>query len=334
MTRQLPPNLVSFFTRALKTFQLSEASFSVLCTLPGPSAAPSEPAPRPPAAPPRTLIVLDSSFNPPTLAHQRMALSALEDDAAGSGSPHAGSGSGSAGSDAGPGPEPSRVLLLLAINNADKAPKPAAFPQRLAMMYVFALDLLASASSSHAVAAPAAAGAVDIAVTTEPYFHSKAQAVGSSDFYSSSSSPDAAPSWRPSDPSPTTQVYLTGYDTLIRIFDPKYYDGAAGLRAALDPFFSRARLRVTARTDADWGDAAAQRAYLEGLRAGRLEEVGGRAEWAARVALVEGRRDGEEVISSTRVRAAVAADDWDGLRRLVSDDVAAWVRTEGLYREV
>jgi nicotinamide-nucleotide adenylyltransferase len=327
--------MVSFFTRALKTFQLSQASFSVLCTLPAASPPPSEPRPSPPRSPPRTLIVLDSSFNPPTLAHQGMALSALEDE----GGRHAGAGTGPDDPEA----ATSRVLLLLAINNADKAPKPAVFPQRLAMMYLFALDLLSAPTTTAQSPTHATPAGVDIAVTTEPYFHSKASAVGTSEFYhgAAASSPRNDSSIRSNAataPSPAMiQVYLTGYDTLIRIFDAKYYPGG-GMRAALDPLFARARLRVTTRPDADWGDAAAQAAYLAGLRAGRLEAVGGRREWAERVEMVEGGRQQEaggegEAISSTKVRAAVVAGDWDGLKKLVSEDVAEWIRREGLYKE-
>lgn len=291
MGHQLPPNLVLFFTRALKTFQLSKAKFSILCSLPP---GLKELAPRPPSPVPHTLLVLDSSFNPPTLAHQRMALSALRDE--------------KYGTDA-------RVLLLLAINNADKAPKPASFPQRLAMMYLLALDLLADLE----VTGSAKRTEVDLAVTTEPYFHSKGSAIAASEFYSAH-------------PARMEQIYLTGFDTLIRIFDPKYYPNNS-MRTALDPFLSYSSLRVTTRTDADWGDAAAQRAYLDNLRNGALEQEGGRKEWAAKIELVEGRKGGEEVISSTKIRDAVQREDWARLRELASDAITDWVREERLYRE-
>lgn len=204
-----------------------------------------------------------------------------------------------------------RVLLLLAINNADKAPKPAAFPQRLAMMYIFALDLL------EALAVHGQKTEVDLAVTTEPYFSSKSEGIAASDFYGDGHAK-------------VEQVYLTGYDTLIRIFDPKYYpDHSMG--RALEPLFSHSRLRITMRTDADWGGASEQIAYLDRLKRGRLEEVGGKKEWADKIDMVEGRREGEEIISSTKVRDAVQNEDWDRLRQLVSNAVTDWVRQEKLY---
>ncbi|KAK6212627.1 hypothetical protein LQW54_005048 [Pestalotiopsis sp. IQ-011] len=326
MGQQLPPNLVPFFTRALKTFQLSKSSFEVLCSLPPaaePSSPPSlssssEPAVRKPQqqqqqqqqqhGPPRTIFVLDSSFNPPTLAHQRMALSAVRDDQKKKKQKAEKAGT------------PSRVLLLLAINNADKAPKPAAFPQRLAMMYVFALDLLEATAASSAVE-------IDLAVTTEPYFHSKSGAVAGDPLFSGGGGAGQG-----EEAAAAEQVYLTGFDTLIRIFDGKYYpDGS--MRQALDPFLARARLRVTMRPDADWGGAGEQRAYLGRLAAGGLEEAGGRREWAGRVEMVDEEEEHEAVISSTKVRDAVVGEDWDGLRGYVSAGVADWIRSEGLYRE-
>ncbi|KAI1078523.1 Nucleotidylyl transferase [Whalleya microplaca] len=310
---RLPANLVSLFTQALKSYQLSNATFRVLCSLPSASA---DPTPQPPKLAPPALLVLDSSFNPPTLAHQRMALSAL----------------------AQPNPTPtSRILLLLAINNADKAPKPAAFPQRLAMMYVFAQDLLLAQQRTHPNSNPNANLDIDIAVTTEPYFHAKSSAIAASDFYQAGTGEGTG------EGTDVEQVYLTGFDTLIRVFDPKYYPpagagaGSPAMASVLDPFFERARLRVTMRPDAEWGDAAAQLRYLETLRQGELERVGGRTQWAERVEMVTGRDgDGEEeevIVSSTKVRDAVRRRDWDALARLVSEGVAAWIWTEGLYRE-
>ncbi|KAI1506142.1 Nucleotidylyl transferase [Biscogniauxia marginata] len=364
---RLPESLVPLFTQALKSYSLSNASFRVLCSLPS-SATPARDGgdnnnndadiltPRPPRRPPRSIIVLDSSFNPPTLAHQRMALSALADPNYFPSAPPREE-------------EKSRVLLLLAINNADKAPKPVAFPQRLAMMYMFARDLLSASPSSSPVPVPAPAQVqdstiVDIAVTTEPYFHAKSGAIASADFYrgtgtgisetttttttaTTATTVAAAEEEGQRSQEETEQVYLTGFDTLIRIFDPKYYrphypDGGGGgsaspMRTALDPLFARARLRVTPRPDAEWGDAEAQRRYLAELR-GRLgqgqQQLGGRSEWADRVDMVEGAEDGEgeaEAVSSTRVRDAARRRDWGALGRLVSPGVAAWIREEGPY---
>ncbi|KAI3341386.1 hypothetical protein F4824DRAFT_486577 [Ustulina deusta] len=335
---RLPPNILALFAQALKSFQSSDSTFRVLCSLPLSSPArPDAFLADPPRRPPKYILVLDSSFNPPTLAHHRMAVSALSDPRYNTKLPqHTRARESRRMSETSAA---SRVLLLLAINNADKAPKPAAFPHRLAMMYVFAQDILAAAAGKRAAEndnqsppeANTACEAVDIAVTTEPYFHAKAQAIAISDFYRGAEAAEQPESAVSIDNAiESDQLYLTGYDTLIRIFNPKYYPDNA-MKASLDPFFALAGLRVTMRTDDDWGDAAQQIAYLEALRAGKLEDVGGRAEWVGRIEMVQGRNGDEAVVSSTKVRDAVRRRDWEALGVLVGEGVVAWIRENGLY---
>ncbi|KAK2730114.1 cytidylyltransferase family protein [Colletotrichum kahawae] len=292
--------LVDFFSRSLSSFQSSQDAFRVLCTLPhhrenaAPPPSPS-PSPRRPQQPVKSLVVLDSSFNPPTLAHLRMATSAIQ----------ASGGAGVSGA---------RLLLLLAVNNADKAPKPVAFAVRLGLMYAFAEDLLALEGGREG---EGGGMEVDVGVTAMPFFHDKARAVEGSGFYGTEG---------------VEQVYLAGYDTLIRIFDPKYYPAAeGGMKAALGPFLDRGRLRISLRVGDEWGGEGEQVAYLERLREGGLEEVGGRREWAGRVELVEGMEG--EVVSSSRVREMAGRGDEEGLRGLLGDRVRGWVLEEGLYRE-
>ncbi|GKT44442.1 nicotinamide mononucleotide adenylyltransferase [Colletotrichum spaethianum] len=338
--------LVDFFSRGLTAFQSSKDVFRVVCTLSrrSPAAAAGHddiaaaPVPRPPREeqPPRrvrSLVVLDSSFNPPTLAHLQMAVSAIRDLQGGQ--PQERSAV--------------RLLLLLAVNNADKKPTPAAFPVRLGMMHAFAQDLLDELRGP----APSSQGKesgkrereaveggeedidVDLGLTTMPYFHDKSQAISDEGFYAV-------------DGEGPEQVYLAGYDTLIRIFNPKYYNAAAPspsttagdgrgeaeavapIRRALDPFLERSKLRITMRTDDEWGNEGEQVAYLEKLRDGGLEEVGGRGAWAERVEMVRGMG---EAVSSTRVREAAKRADEEGLGRLVGGRVKEWVLGEGLYRE-
>ncbi|KAF4991073.1 hypothetical protein FDECE_14173, partial [Fusarium decemcellulare] len=193
-----PKHLVTSFSRALTSFQSSSDALRILCTLPHPASARSNvPAPRRPVRPVRDLIILDSSFNPPTLAHASMARSALR--ARGGG----------------------RLMLLLSVNNADKAPKPASFPIRLGMMEAMGRELLDDMKGETQDLE------VDIAVTTMPFFHDKAKAIAESGFYG-----ERQP----------TQTFLAGFDTIVRIFNPKYYgtetkDGLTPMQRALGPFF-------------------------------------------------------------------------------------------------
>lgn len=229
-----------------------------------------------------------------------------------------------------------RLLLLLAVNNADKAPKPAPFEQRLFLMWYFAGDVRrawrAAQAKSQQIPAQKQSRhedelAVDIGLTTQPYFHEKSAAIASSSEYDFSTFPAATVH------APTEQVFLAGYDTLIRIFNPKYYSISTDethMRTALDSFFAHSRLRITMRTDADWGGREEQVHYVDGLvNGGELDRVGGRREWARRVELVEasGGEEREEglVVSSTEVRAAVQEKNWERLRRLVPVDVAGCI---------
>lgn len=153
---------------------------------------------------------------------------------------------------------------------------------------------------------------VDVAVTTMPFFHDKARAIVRSGFYGEA-----------------TQTFLAGFDTLVRIFNPKYY-GEGGMRRALGPFFDAAKVRVTTRPDEAWGGVEEQRTWLTGTKLG---EVGGDDAWVGRVEIVEGGEGGEGV-SSSRVREVVKSGDVGKLDGLVGEDIKGWVEREGLYREV
>jgi len=221
-----------------------------------------------------------------------------------------------------------RLLLLLAINNADKTPKPAAFEQRLAMMWAFANDLRQIRSVGRDELA------IDIALSTKPYFHEKSAAIDSASFYKAEEEGQKK----------MEQVILAGYDTLIRILNPKYYGTVAApggqvgaetpMQQALNPFFSRARLRVTMRTDDEWGSGAEQTAYLEDLlHDGGLSRVGGSKEWGDRIELVMGRKEGEDIVSSTYARDAAKKQDWERLDKQVTSNVRNWIEQEKLYAE-
>ena len=306
-----PSSLLPVFSKALAAFHSSNTPFRLVCSLRGRvnDTSPATAAAAVAAAPSvPTVVVLDSSFNPPTLAHMRMAKSAL-----------------------GATPEPRRILLLLATNNADKEAKPAAFPHRLAMMLEFARDL-----QEGEIGDGGGMGVtVDVGLTTQAYFSSKAEAVEESGIYARHGEVESQPPRKER----LQQVYLAGFDTVIRIFNPKYYPATPSLppdttpmQAALDPFFARSRLRVTARPDDKWGDFPEQQAHLKNLAAGALDKVGGRARWAAdRVEMVEGRKPDEEPVSSTRIRQACETGKIDTLKRLASPRVYRWIREKHLY---
>ncbi|KAG6221362.1 hypothetical protein E4U34_002117 [Claviceps purpurea] len=319
------PHSLPFFTRSLTAFLSSPDPFRILATATTTTATTTATTPPhlpvSPRAPPRngiqTLIVLDSSFNPPTRAHAQMALSAMRT--------------------AGPG---ARLLLLLAVHNADKKGfAPSALASRLGMMEAFARQLLQQqqqqqqqqgreeGSKEQGGGGGESLGEVDVAVTKMPFFGDKARSIAEMGGYAGLGGKGPE------------QVYLCGFDTLVRIFDEKYYGGGVSveelaegtpMQRALRPFFGMAKLRVTMRPDDEWGSAEEQRAYVDGLGRGDLERRGGDSCWARRVELVEGIG---EVVSSSRVREVVRRGGGDELDGLVGGEVRRWIEEEGLYRE-
>ena len=161
---------------------------------------------------------------------------------------------------------------------------------------------------------------VDIGVTKFPYFHDKAQAIAASDDYAA---PPAAP---------PQQVYLIGFDTLVRILNPRYYPPTLTL-TPLAPFLDRHRLRVTYRTDDVWGSHHQQDQYLSDLVQGKRDPEGAARGWAQHIELVQGRRDGEHPVSSTKVREAVANGVGDAWHALVPNAVLQCILRERLYQD-
>ncbi|KAK8148826.1 hypothetical protein G3M48_009036 [Beauveria asiatica] len=179
------------------------------------------------------LLVLDASFNPPTRAHahmakaavhavleeQRAAVAEAERCAALVGSVAGGGGGGVA---AIVRPE-TRLVLLLAVANADKPAAPAPLEHRLAMIYAFAQhlhdDLRRQGDSVP----------IEMALTSEAFFSGKAHALRTASWY-----PHMRPLMTfkkcdergrklPGKATVPPMEFITGFDTLVRILDPKYY---------------------------------------------------------------------------------------------------------------
>jgi nicotinamide-nucleotide adenylyltransferase len=292
--KSLLPELES----ALHSFTSSPSRFRIVRTV------------NPTSTLPETLYILDSSFNPPSIAHLALARSALihpspSDDA------------------------PYRLLLLFSTANADKTPDPSKFAHRIALMTLFAEDLhksLTDTSATNAVDAKGITGVtIDIGLTKEPYYSDKSDAIA-----------NTAPSPYPKD---VTHVHLIGYDTLIRFCNPKYYPKYDPPLSALAPFFENGhKLRVMQRpydknddSSKEFGTIDEQKAYLKKLSDGEREHEGFRKEWAENIDMVEG---GNGVgVSSTRLRNAARDGAWGTVEELSTEGVAAWVKETGLYSE-
>lgn len=277
-TEMLRPFKASF-TSAVKDFAASSASFKLLRTV--------SPAKSKQVSTARTLYVFDSSFNPPTRAHRRIARSALLQD-------H--------------GSAPKRLLLLLATQNADKATMHTSLGDRLVMMALFAEELLYDIRQGEPPL-------IDVGLIKQPYFHDKAAAVDGSDIYQEQ----------------PQQVHLIGFDTLVRIFNTKYYPPDHHL-GVLGPFLNKHRLRATYRTDDEWGNRQEQDQYVKDIADGKRVAEGAQSEWARQLTLVEGRQEGEDNVSSTLARKA-AKDGPAQLDKYVVPTVRDWIISEKLYLE-
>lgn len=135
----------------------------------------------------RRICILDSSFNPPHLAHYALAKEALAYKY----------------NDKGENPQKEiSLILLLSIKNADKGAAPLnEVAHRLVMMRLMA-DYLHENLGVH----------VSIAVTNHAKFVDKSASVLN---------------WLktevPNEVAHIKLTFLVGFDTLVRIFDPKYY---------------------------------------------------------------------------------------------------------------
>ena len=189
------------------------------------------------------------------------------------------------------------------------------------MMTLFAEDLLRSLPAKSNMDGSIA---VDIAITKHPYFIDKSKAIAASGMYQSNPFKSGE--------DPIKQVHLVGYDTFIRLLNSKYYPPSHTL-TPLQDLFEHHRLRVTYRGDDEWGDREEQDAYLQDLKDGKRDHEGGRKEWADKIQMVEGKKAGESVVSSTKVRKAAQAGDGDSLKELCAESVANYILQEKLYTE-
>lgn len=308
-----------------------------------------------PLPPPKTLFILDSSFNPPSIAHAALAQSAFLDDC----------NSSSFSSSSQPSQQqkkqkkeyefPHRLLLLFAVTNADKIAAPASFEHRLAMMTCFARDLqdfFASLAEKRQEQEQEQEQkeeqkqhkdeneeqkekqhppmAIDIGVTKYPFYTDKSRAIESEGY-----------------PTHPRHIHLLGYDTLTRIFTAKYYiqQNFNPPFSALQPYFDKGyELRVTLRPSSSSSSSAGptssssvekedqKTSFLQTLTdpQGEMQKNGAQALWARQIEFVSPQY-AEMGVSSTRIREAVGKGEWEVVREFCTPRVARWVEREGLY---
>ncbi|KAG0200635.1 hypothetical protein BGX28_006338 [Mortierella sp. GBA30] len=235
---------------------------------------------------PTRIVVLDSSFNPPTKAHYHLLKAAAR-----------------VGCDA--------VLLLLATNNVDKGQTGASAVERLEMMEAMAMDSISNEKEDSALRHMA------VGLTVHARFMDKAQPI--LDHY----------------PPNTVQLsWIMGHDTMIRLFDPKYYKD---VHADMAPFFEQCDVICSSRpgygTREDMMRFVEQSGHANKVTLVDILDDEGKDKVVANAAESGAGHPGMDIkeVSSTVVRNAVKSQDWTTVERCVLPSVKALIETNGLY---
>lgn len=177
-----------------------------------------------------SVLVLDSSFNPPTLAHAKLLSDSLTRSVL-----HEGQRANLSFD---------RVLCLLSVDNADKGHiSPETARHRLQMMKLV-LDAL-----------PNNLCPLEIGLTNCSRFVEKAEMLSKRRQY---------------------PFFIVGYDTLIRIFNPKYYSGSWDfMNRALEHLFSLASIICQERAEGENETLSDSSAFLRDLlESGKVKNFG------------------------------------------------------------
>ncbi|KAK6908916.1 hypothetical protein L486_01435 [Kwoniella mangroviensis CBS 10435] len=237
------------------------------------------------------ISVLDSSFNPPTIAHQQIAFSTFPPPS-------------SSFTPSNNPPSYTSRLLLFSARNVEKTLKSgdATPQQRVGMM-----SILASLQSNTHPKESIAVGLIN-----EPTFVGKALIVR--DYLSTLPYLDVE----------VDLSFLVGTDTLIRFFDPRFYPPNEMSRKIQEYFRDSNAYLISARRGINEEDRAIENEILN--RDGVREWVD-----KGKLRLLGTGQEGWEEVSSTIVRQAVGGGDWEKVEKLVGKEVMDYIRKEELY---
>ena len=162
------------------------------------------------------------------------------------------------------------VLLLLSINNADKNEKPASFDRRLDMMSLLAKHL----SHNFSNLSPT------VAICKSAKFVEKSNGIRDDLFVNGKI------------------VYLLGFDTITRVFDPKYYVPST-VREAMGDFMEHTDFFCLTRGSENSSDSNLdeQAHYARDIAAGMYEPVIP-SSWGSKINIIENRNKYNAVSSS------------------------------------
>lgn len=275
------------------------------------------------------ISVLDSSFNPPTLAHLALAKAPA---------PLFRSCNNTitntdAGYDA--------RLLLLSVRNVDKSLKPgdATYIQRLEMMYLLAKDMDQPSADSHEEGEGEWSSNVAIAIIDEPTFVGKSTALLTFLRNRIVLSPSTL------QPHPKL-AFLLGVDTLERLFSPRYYPSEESMMSSLRHFFCEEGSTVVCakRHPSSYTSSSNELRFPEVHNSVPISVPPHALEFmdANQITIIDIGKD-EQTYSSSEIRnerkGSVDTGDGNGQshtdrwKRLVSERVAAYIEEHALYLE-
>ncbi|CAB71841.1 putative nicotinamide mononucleotide adenylyltransferase [Schizosaccharomyces pombe] len=192
-------------------------------------------------------------------------------------------------------PKGSQLLLLLSITNADKPVAPAAFNERILMMEKLK-TLIHNCT-------------VSVAICKHALFVDKCRSISNK-------------------LGPREQVYLVGFDTLIRILDCKYYKEKA-MQQVLQPFFSCSQILCFSReVDGTTTDDQAQ--YLEKIKKSLLPNIP--SQWSEKIKLTKLKGNVGFGVSSTRARQAIISGDEETQRKIIPQEILNVIKVIQPYR--
>jgi len=322
----IPPGFASHALQVLQRVQLGISPVELIYT--AHEHWPFQPGKTTHARPTLRISVLDSSFNPPTLAHLALANSLPP-------SSQPSSHHSPVSPRAVPAEPYDARILLLSIRNVDKVLKPgdANLVQRLEMMRLFSQDVHPTDSTGSSGKPSHMNGNIAIAVIDEPTFVGKSTVLlrflqARLAVLTESHSPNTGSiSGRqytsyPQFPAPKL-TFLLGFDTLIRLFSSKYYPSDLDMVQLLRTFLSQ-----------DQEDCHIVCAYRRSASKAFQEtqdefDVTHQFITSGRIAFIDIGAE-EQTYSSSDVRMKVVTGD-ETWKRLVTNTVADYIIDQGLY---
>ena len=239
------------------------------------------------------ICILDSSFNPPHLGHMQLARDSLaqvyrKDEK----------------------DENKVLLLLLSVKNADKInPQPASFRERLDMMCLMANHMYDTYNINVSVGLTKHAKFVDKSSCVRRYIKEKDLLLSKALDH-------------------LNLTFLVGFDTLIRIFNPKYYLPFK-VSQALAEFMKTTDIFCLSRSDED-NSFSEQAKYVMDIEKGNHEDIP--ADWASRIFFELKDKDETSTISSSSVRkdAKINGQDWE---KSVIPEIVTYIKEHTPYSD-